>query len=93
MKPIFHRTFLRFVQKISSTDLKNVIQKEVDKILAEPLSGKLLDHPFRKYKIRSQKFFWKDQQLRLAYTVEGNEILFLVINSRENFYKKLKKIL
>ena len=92
MKVIFHRRCQKFIQKITDKKLKGILKEEVDAIISDPLKGKLLEHPFRKYEIRSGGFDYKGNSYRIAYTMvkEKKEIVFLVIDSRENFYEKLK---
>jgi len=41
--------------------------------------------------MQSIRFFYQGQDLRIAYTFLQNEIIFLLIDQRENFYEKLKK--
>jgi len=93
LKPIFHKRFQKFIKKITETELKTKIKTEVDKIIQSPEQGKNLEHPFRKYKIQSHKFTFKGIDYRIAYTQNSQHLIFLVIDSRENFYKKLKSTL
>ncbi len=92
MKAVFHRRCQKFIKKISDEKLKDILKEVVDDIIKSPRKGKLLEHPFRKYEIRREEFDYKGNSYRIAYTVskEKNEVIFLVIDSRENFYEKLK---
>ncbi len=93
MKPVFHKKVQKFIKKIKDQDLYSLIQKSIDSIAKDPLTGKLLEHPFRKYQIRSKNFSYKGNSYRIGYTMspDKKEILFLLVDSRENFYKKLGK--
>ncbi len=93
MKPIFHKKFKKFVKK-SDKRLLEVIRLQVDLIIDDPQKGKNLDHPFRKYKIQSESFAYQKNDYRIAYTVnhQAEEIIFLLIDCRENFYEKLKQM-
>ena len=93
MIPIFHRNFQKFVKK-TNIKLFQIINLNVNSILANPNQGTLLEHPFRKYKIRKTSFIHQKNSYRIAYTLNSNtqEIIFLLIDSRENFYKKLSQM-
>jgi len=94
MKVVFHKKFQRFVRRIKDKVLLEKIAFEIDLIIKKPKSGKLLDHPFRKYMIYSVNFVYKKNSYRIAYTksYESDKLLFLLIDSRENFYEKLLRI-
>ena len=94
MKPTFHKKFQKFVKKTRNKELFNRIKEEVDSIIKNPVKGKHLEHPFRKYKIQTTTFIYKSNSYRIAYTInpKEKEIVFLVIDSRENFYEKLSRI-
>jgi hypothetical protein len=93
MKIIFHKKFQKFVEKIKNKDLLIVIKKEVNNIIKDPSSGKRLEHPFRKYKIQTTSFVYDKNSIRIAYVLNKTELVFLLIDSRENFYKKLSRII
>ena len=95
MRSIFHKNFKKFVRKIRAETLFNLIKSKVDGVIETPAKGKLLEQPFRKYKVRGISFDYKNNSYRIAYLLNKgeNEIVFLLIDSRENFYSKLKKIL
>ena len=92
MKILFHKKFRRFVKRIKNFDLVGIIRGEVDAIVSKPTRGKVLDHPFRKYKIRSVSFDYRNNSYRIAYIAKRGELIFLLIDSRENFYKKLERV-
>jgi len=91
MKIIFHKKFQKFIKKLKDADFKSKIKEEVDWVIQNPQKGKLLEHPFRKYKIQRIRFFYQSQEIRIAYALNKNELVFLLISYRENFYKKLRK--
>ena len=95
MRSIFHKNFKKFVRRIKNETLFNLIKSKVDGAIENPAKGKLLEQPFRKYKVRGILFDYKNNSYRIAYLLNKreNEIVFLLIDSRENFYSKLKKIL
>jgi mRNA-degrading endonuclease RelE of RelBE toxin-antitoxin system len=93
MKILFHKKFQKFIRKIKNKELFSLIKNEVDKIIKEPSSGKILEHPFRKYHILSVSFSYDKNSFRIAYILNKDELIFLLIDSRENFYKKLERII
>lgn len=93
MKVIFHRKCEKFVKKISDVEVRELLRRKGDEIIEDVSVGKLLEHPFRKYQIRSVSFDYKGNSYRIAYTFheEKDELVFLLMDSRENFYEKLKR--
>ena len=94
MTVLFHKKFQKFVGRIKNKELYGMIKNEVDLVVKNSARGKILDHPFRKYKIRVISFNHGKNSYRIAYTSvkQEGELLFLLIDSRENFYKKLERI-
>lgn len=77
----------RFIQR-ADKGLKEKIKNEIIKVaqnpyIGSPLSGSKLKKIFR------YKFYYKGIHYRIAYAIEEN-ILVILISSRENFYAKLK---
>ena len=93
MKILFHKKFQKFVNKVKNKELKALIKNEVDKIIENPAVGKILEHPFRKYNVQSMGFIYDKNSFRIAYILNKDELVFLLIDSRENFYKKLERII
>jgi len=95
MEPIFHRKFQRFVKRVKSQKLFQKIKAEVELIIKKPNKGQILEHPFRKYKIHCLNFDYKSNSYRIAYFInlKEKEIVFLLIDVRENFYEKLRRVL
>jgi len=93
MKILFHRKFQKFIQKIKEKTLIKKVKFEIDFLIENPQKAKVLEHPFRKYKNFSHKFLYKKNSYRIAYTTNTKEMIFLVIDTRENFYEKLKRVI
>ena len=93
MKVIFDSKFQKFIKKSRDKKLIEKIKNEVDFIIKEPSKGVHLNHPFKKWNIKKHRFIYKKNEFRLAYIFLAKEkkIIFLAIDSRENFYEKLKK--
>ena len=92
MKILFHKKFQKFTGKVKNKELSDLIKSEVDKIIKTPSLGKILEHPFRKYNVQSIGFTYDKNSFRIAYILNKDELVFLLIDSRENFYKKLERI-
>ena len=92
MRILFHRNFQKFVHKLNNKQLVKLIQSHVDAIIEDPTQGKLLDQPFRQHKVRTLGFSHKKNSFRIAFILNNDELVFLLIDSRENFYKKLEQM-
>ncbi len=92
MEILFHRKVQKFLDKIPAKN-KAIVKKHIDEIIANPQAGDLLEHPFKKYQIRKTSFNYQGQTYRIAYTVTDKKMLFLLIDQRENFYEKLKRMI
>lgn len=81
------------MKKKQNKDLRKIAKYYIDEIITNPKKGELLEHPFRKYQIRSTHFSFNKVAYRIAYTIntKEQEILFLLIDARENFYDKLHR--
>jgi mRNA-degrading endonuclease RelE of RelBE toxin-antitoxin system len=92
MRAIFHHRCKKFLKRLRDRSAIDLLKKHIDEIIRDPFEGQLLEQPFRKYEVRKKSFDYKGNSYRIAYTVskEKNEVIFLVIDSRENFYEKLK---
>ena len=83
--------FLRQAHKFiknAKGNLKITIQIEVDKIIANPSIGEPLDTPLKG--IKARHFTYDRVSYRIAFRKKNN-LLFIMIASRENFYKDLTK--
>lgn len=95
MQVVFHRKVQRFVVSVKDSALREIIQARVDAIIQDPSTGKLLEHPFKKYHIQVVRFTYKENRYRIAYTVvsKKKEMVFLLIDKRKDFYEKLQRML
>ena len=83
-----HRIYDKF-----SLLLKEKIKSEAEKIAKDPYKCKKLSgFPIN---IRSSHFSYKGTDYRIAYDVDKKEKIMYIklINPRENFYEKLRRIL
>jgi mRNA-degrading endonuclease RelE of RelBE toxin-antitoxin system len=87
MKLVFLRSALKFL-KNCEFNLQVKIKKEIDKIAKTPESNKILQGAL--YPIRVHQFFFQRTQYRIAYYIKDNVIIIL-IGTRENFYEELKR--
>jgi len=85
MKVEFARQAYRYIRK-ADRNLRGKIEVEILKIQKDPFLGKQLKGPLKKF--YSYKFRVKNVQYRLAYIIENN-ILIVMIASRENFYRNI----
>lgn len=85
LKVVFLRQPRKFIAKMSD-DLYLKIQKEIDFIIENPeraskLTGKLKQ-------VRSHHFFYKRSEYGIAYQVQ-DDLIIILISTRENFYNEL----
>ena len=88
MKRLFTPAFRKFVKK-QTPPLQLAIQDEVDRIIAhteigEGKTGDLISFQVHKFKFRRQEYL-------IAYEIVGEELIFFMIGTHENFYRDLKK--
>jgi len=85
---LFHSGFKKDIKKLSSNikdELKELIQEiKENPNDAEPLSDSLAGIFRRKYVIGNVDY-------RLSYTIENDNIIFLMFKTRENYYKYLER--
>jgi hypothetical protein len=93
MKILFHKKFQKFIGKTKNKELLAKIKGEVDGVIKDSSIGKVLEHPFRKHKIQCVSFDYNKNSFRIAYISNKKELGFLLIDSRENFYKKLERVI
>ena len=82
--------FLKFKKK-SPKKLQLEIDKEVENIINNPEIGELKKGDLKA--IRVHKFKIKAQLYLLSYEVKGNTLFLYIIDTRENYYKQLKRYL
>lgn len=80
----------KFIKK-QSVPFQLVIQDEVDAVCSDPQIGEIKKGDLADLKVR--KFSFKKQLYLMAYRTEGEDIIFCMIGTHENFYRDLKKYL
>ena len=65
------------------------IQKEIDTLLKDPYNNPPLKGTLKH--IRSHHFYFQRNQFRIAYSIE-DDVIVVLIASRENFYEKLERV-
>ena len=85
----FLRAAHKYIQKCDHALYKK-IQKEIDVLLEDPYKNPPLKGALRS--VRSHHFYFKRNQYRIAYRIEG-DVIVILIASRENFYEKLEKMM
>ena len=87
MKIIYLKKAHKYIQK-ADNELYYKIKDEVDCILKNPYGAKKLTGALKG--IYSHHFAFKRAQYRIAYKIEDNKIIIVImISNRENFYKKI----
>lgn len=87
MKILFLRQAHRFIKK-ANPPLKEKIKEEVLKIVANPQIGGTLKGKLKP--LRSHHFHFSKTQYRIAYKIQ-DDLIIIVVGSRENFYRNLEK--
>jgi mRNA-degrading endonuclease RelE of RelBE toxin-antitoxin system len=90
METFYKPPFRKFVKK-QARPLQLSIEDEIEKILENPALGETKKGDLQGFRVH--KFPFKKQRLLIAYKVLVNEILFYMVEPRENFYRNLKKYL
>jgi hypothetical protein len=90
MKTFYKPPFRKFVKK-QTRPLQLSIEDEIEKILENPSIGESKKGDLLGFRVH--KFSFKNQSLLIVYKVSPNEMLFYMVGSHENFYRKLKKYL
>ncbi len=85
MEIVFRNKAQKFIKKCEFSLYKK-IKLEMDKIKKDPLQSPKLKGDLSP--IRSHHFHHKRSEYRIAYVVENN-IIIILIASREGFYEKL----
>ncbi len=88
METFYKSPFRKFVKK-QTRPLQLSSEDEIEKILENPSIGESKKGDLLGFRVH--KFSFKKQRLLIAYKVSPNEMLFYMVGSHENFYRKLKK--
>jgi addiction module RelE/StbE family toxin len=88
MAPSAHRRFKKF-----NPALQKKVKEEAEKLALEPSACEELKGPLKG--IRSCHFDFRRTQYRIAFRVleDKRQIEIVLVNSRENFYQILRKML
>jgi mRNA-degrading endonuclease RelE of RelBE toxin-antitoxin system len=85
-----------FFSKSAERDLKRLpkaaettIRKSIVELEANPQVGKFLHGPLRKF--ISYEFWASGVAYRIAYEIAGKDAVILMIDTRDNFYKKFSR--
>jgi mRNA-degrading endonuclease RelE of RelBE toxin-antitoxin system len=81
----------RFIHKLPKS-VKPYLLKEIQKLRLNPQKGEQLGGEFRP--LRSLHLIYRGTQYRVVYYLnnKGKEVVVHYINTRENFYKKLRRL-
>ncbi len=90
MSGLFKPPFMKFVKK-QSRPFQLAIEDEVEIILRSPYIGESKKGDLSGFKVH--QFNFKGQQFWIAYLSQKNDIIFYLVGSHENFYRKLKRYL
>jgi len=90
MNTFYKPPFIKFVKK-QARSMQLSIEDEIESIIENPDRGETKKGDLRG--IQVHKFAFKKQKLLIAYQVLETEILFYMIDTHENFYRKLKNYL
>jgi len=88
METSYKPPFKKFVKK-QSRPLQLSIEDEIERIIENPAIGDTKKGDLKGFRVH--KFDFKRQKLLIAYQVSETKILFYMIDTHENFYRKLKK--
>jgi mRNA-degrading endonuclease RelE of RelBE toxin-antitoxin system len=85
---LFHPKFRKDLKSLPKEFIPKV-EETIDSICKSPFScdklkGELSD-------IYRAKIFFKNNEYRLAFTIQNNSIVFIMIAKRESFYETLKR--
>jgi hypothetical protein len=90
MKRLYKPPFKKFVKK-QPRPLQLSIEDEVERIVETSDLGEAKKGDLKGFRVH--KFAFRKQRLLIAYRVLETEILFYMVGTHENFYRKLKKFI
>lgn len=88
MNVSYKSAFRRFVKK-QSRPFQLVIEDEAERILKDPETGEAKKGDLAGFRVH--KFAFRNQKYLMAYKTQGNDIIFYMIDTHENFYRELKR--
>jgi len=86
---IFYKSAFRKFVKKQSRSFQLVVEDETERILKEPGIGETKRGDLAGFRVH--KFTFYKQQYLIAYTMQGKDIFFYMIDTHENFYRELKR--
>lgn len=88
MDAYYKTPFRKFIKK-QSRPFQLAIEDEVEKISRGEEIGKLKKGDLAGFQVH--KFKLKGQEYLIAYQTQGDDIVFYMIGTHENFYRDLKR--
>ncbi len=88
MNVLYKSAFRRFVKKQTKA-FQLAIEDEVEIILKKPEAGESKKGDLAGFRV--YKFIFQRQEYLIAYKIHGNDIIFYMIDTHENFYRELKR--
>lgn len=86
---IFYKSpFRRFVKKQTKV-FQLAIEDETEKISKDTETGEFKKGDLAGFRVH--KFIFQRQEYLIAYKIQGNDIIFYMIDTHENFYRELKR--
>jgi len=88
-KVFFSRSAERDLKRLPKLALHELQTKHILRLELNPRAGKMLHGPLRGYFAYE---FWSDTvSYRIAYEISSGDVIILMIDSRDNFYKKFSR--
>lgn len=84
----YKSVFKKFVKK-QTRAFQLVIEDETEKISKKPDIGEAKKGDLAGFRVH--KFIFQRQEYLIAYKIQGNDIIFYMIDTHENFYRELKR--
>ncbi len=88
MNALYKSAFRKFVKK-QSRGLQLAIEDETEVIISNPYIGEAKKGDLSGFRVH--KFVFQKQEYPIAYKIQKDCIIFYLIVTHENFYRKLKR--
>jgi hypothetical protein len=88
METFYKPPFKKFTEK-QARPLQLSIEDEIERIIENPAMGETKKGDLKGFRVN--KFAFKKQKLLIAYRFSETEILFYMVGTHEDFYRKLRK--
>jgi hypothetical protein len=86
---VFYKTAFRKFVKKQARAFQLVIEDETEKVSRDPETGEAKKGDLAGFRVH--KFVFRNQKYLMAYKTLGNNIIFYMIDTHENFYRELKR--